>query len=219
MRAIAPAEWWCRQLEAARAFEEEFWKSGNRWTKSKRARVSRRRLSRDGRLRVDAKLENAIARDGGRRAVVAMAVVTITLVASAFCLSGSALTVLNKQIMGFFPAPNAVLFAQNAVTLVLLAFGKSVLSLQIEPVQRHKAKRWFTLVLLFYAMLARHAGAQVRDGDDTHSAKKFRYGDDRHSGLFLFGHGADETKDFCDCRNVRGVAGVRVGRSGRGFEF
>ena len=83
-----------------------------------------------------------------------MAVVTITLVASAFCLSGSALTVLNKQIMGFFPAPNAVLFAQNAVTLVLLAFGKSVLSLQIEPVQRNKAKRWFALVLLFYAMLA-----------------------------------------------------------------
>ena len=94
------------------------------------------------------------SRDGGRRAAVAMAVVTITLVAAAFCLSGSALTVLNKQIMGFFPAPNAVLFAQNAVTLVLLAFGKSVLSLQIEPVRRHKAKRWFALVLLFYAMLA-----------------------------------------------------------------
>ena len=83
-----------------------------------------------------------------------MAIVAITLVALAFCLSGSALTVLNKQIMGFFPAPNTVLFAQNAVTLMLLVFGKSVLSLQIEPLQRHKAKRWFTLVLLFYAMLA-----------------------------------------------------------------
>ena len=85
---------------------------------SKRARVSRRRGSRDGGPRVDAKPDDAIARDGGRHAAVAMAVVTITLVAAAFCLSGSALTVLNKQIMGFFPAPNAVLFAQNAVTLV-----------------------------------------------------------------------------------------------------
>ena len=82
-----------------------------------------------------------------------MAVVKITLVAVAFCLSGSALTVLNKQIMGFFPAPNAVLFAQNTVTLMLLASGKSVFSLQIETLQRHKAKRWFVLVLLFYAML------------------------------------------------------------------
>ena len=85
---------------------------------------------------------------------VAMAVVTTTVVALAFCLSGSALTVLNKQIMGFLPAPNAVLFAQNAVTLALLALGKSALSLQIEPLQRHKARRWFPLVLLFYAMLA-----------------------------------------------------------------
>lgn len=139
---------------AAQNFDVEFWNSGNRRTNSKRARVSRRRGSRDGGPRVDAKPDDAIARDGGRRAAVAMAVVTITLVAAAFCLSGSALTVLNKQIMGFFPAPNAVLFAQNAVTLVLLAFGKSVLSLQIEPVRRHKAKRWFALVLLFYAMLA-----------------------------------------------------------------
>ena len=138
----------------AQNFDAEFWNSGNRRTNSKRARVSRRRGSRDGGPRVDAKPDDAIARDGGRRAAVAMAVVTITLVAAAFCLSGSALTVLNKQIMGFFPAPNAVLFAQNAVTLVLLAFGKSVLSLQIEPVRRHKAKRWFALVLLFYAMLA-----------------------------------------------------------------
>lgn len=140
---------------AAQNFDVEFWNSGNRRTNSKRARVSRRRGSRDGGPRVDAKPDDAIARDGGRRrAAVAMAVVTITLVAAAFCLSGSALTVLNKQIMGFFPAPNAVLFAQNAVTLVLLAFGKSVLSLQIEPVRRHKAKRWCALVLLFYAMLA-----------------------------------------------------------------
>ncbi len=83
-----------------------------------------------------------------------MAVVAITFVALAFCLSGSALTVLNKQIMGFLPAPNAVLFAQNAVTLVLLAFGKSALKLQIEPLQRDKARRWFPLVLLFYAMLS-----------------------------------------------------------------
>ena len=83
-----------------------------------------------------------------------MAVVTTTFVALAFCLSGSALTVLNKQIMGFLPAPNAVLFAQNAVTLVLLAFGKSALKLQIEPLQRDKARRWFPLVLLFYAMLS-----------------------------------------------------------------
>ena len=83
-----------------------------------------------------------------------MAVITTTFVALAFCLSGSALTVLNKQIMGFLPAPNAVLFAQNAVTLVLLAFGKSALKLQIEPLQRHKAQRWFPLVLFFYAMLA-----------------------------------------------------------------
>jgi len=52
------------------------------------------------------------------------------------------------------PAPNAVLFAQNAVTLVLLAFGKSALKLQIEPLQRDKARRWFPLVLLFYAMLS-----------------------------------------------------------------
>ena len=83
-----------------------------------------------------------------------MAFVTTTLVALAFCLSGSALTVLNKQIMGFLPAPNAVLFAQNAVTLVLLEFGKSALNLQVEALQRQKARRWFSLVMLFYAMLA-----------------------------------------------------------------
>ena len=83
-----------------------------------------------------------------------MAVVTTTVVALAFCLSGSALTVLNKQIMGFFPAPNAVLFAQNAVTLALLKFGKSALNLQIETLNRHKARRWFPLVMLFYSMLA-----------------------------------------------------------------
>lgn len=82
-----------------------------------------------------------------------MALVKITLVALAFCLSGSALTVLNKQVMGFFPAPNAVLWAQNTVTLLLLACGKSMLGFQIEPLQRKKAKRWFVLVLLFYAML------------------------------------------------------------------
>ena len=83
-----------------------------------------------------------------------MAALTTTVVALAFCLSGSALTVLNKQIMGFFPAPNAVLFAQNSVTLALLEFGKSALNLQIETLSRHKARRWFPLVMLFYTMLA-----------------------------------------------------------------
>lgn len=82
-----------------------------------------------------------------------MTVVNTTLVALAFCLSGSALTVLNKQIMGFLPAPNAVLFAQNAVTLALLGFGKSALDLHIEPLQRQKIRRWLPLVMLFYAML------------------------------------------------------------------
>ena len=85
---------------------------------------------------------------------VAMAVVTTILVALAFCISGSALTVMNKQIMGFLPAPNAVLFAQNSLTLVLLGFGKSTLNLQIEALQRHKARRWAPLVMLFYSMLA-----------------------------------------------------------------
>ena len=85
---------------------------------------------------------------------VAMAFATTAVVALAFCLSGSALTVLNKQIMGFLPAPNVVLFAQNAATLVLLVFGKSTLQLQIESLQRHKARRWFPLVILFYGMLA-----------------------------------------------------------------
>ena len=83
-----------------------------------------------------------------------MTFVRLTLVALAFCLSGSVLTVLNKRIMGFWPAPNFVLFAQNTVTLMLLAFAKSVLGLRIDPLQRNKAKRWFALVLLFYAMLA-----------------------------------------------------------------
>ena len=204
----------------AQNFEEEFWKSGNRWTKSKRARVSRRRLSRDGRLRVDAKLENAIARDGGRRAVVAMAVVTITLVASAFCLSGSALTVLNKQIMGFFPAPNAVLFAQNAVTLVLLAFGKSVLSLQIEPVQRHKAKRWFTLVLLFYAMLASSMLA-LKFVTATTLIVQRNLGTVTIAIADYFCLGTVQTKPriFAIVGMCVGSLVYASGRSGRGFEF
>jgi len=83
-----------------------------------------------------------------------MTAVTTTCVALAFCLSGSALTVLNKQIMGFLPAPNVVLFAQNAVTLALLELGKSAMNLQIETLNRHKARRWFPLVMLFYTMLA-----------------------------------------------------------------
>ena len=86
---------------------------------------------------------------------VAMVFATTAVVALAFCLSGSALTVLNKQIMGFLPAPNVVLFgAKTPATLVLLVFGKLTLQLQIESLQRHKARRWFPLVILFYGMLA-----------------------------------------------------------------
>ena len=82
-----------------------------------------------------------------------MANIKVTVVALAFCLSGSTLTVLNKQIMGFFPAPNAVLFAQNGVTLALLAFGKTALNIHIESFSWVKAVRWFPLVLLFYGVL------------------------------------------------------------------
>lgn len=56
--------------------------------------------------------------------------------------------------MSFLPAPNAVLLAQNAVTLALLLVGKSALRLQMEPLHQNKAKRWCPLVFLFYSVLA-----------------------------------------------------------------
>ena len=83
-----------------------------------------------------------------------MATLAVVLVALVFCLSGSVLTVLNKQIMSYLPTPNTVLFAQNAGTLLLLTIGKSFFGLKVDPLQRQKARRWFSLVLLFYAMLA-----------------------------------------------------------------
>ena len=83
-----------------------------------------------------------------------MAFLALTLVALVYCLSGSALTVLNKKIMSYLPTPNFVLFAQNAVALFLLLLGKIFFGLEVDTIRKRKALRWFPLVLLFYAMLA-----------------------------------------------------------------
>ena len=79
---------------------------------------------------------------------------TTALVALAFCISGSALTILNKLIMAFLPAPNLVLFAQNFVTLLLLKLGYLGSLYELETFQKQKAIRWLPLVCLFYVMLA-----------------------------------------------------------------
>ena len=79
---------------------------------------------------------------------------TTTVTALAFCISGSALTLLNKQIMHFLPAPNLVLFAQNAATLVLLRCGKVFCTYEVDPLEKSKVLRWLPLVFLFYGMLA-----------------------------------------------------------------
>lgn len=79
---------------------------------------------------------------------------SLTFVALTFCVSGSLLTVLNKQIMTYLPTPNVVLFAQNTVTVLLLWCGKFFHGMQLEPIQARKARRWFSLVVLFYTMLA-----------------------------------------------------------------
>lgn len=70
-----------------------------------------------------------------------------------FCLSGSALTILNKHIMVFLPAPNSVLLLQNVGTIILLFVGATALPYSIDPLERGKAMKWLPLVFLFYGML------------------------------------------------------------------
>jgi hypothetical protein len=77
----------------------------------------------------------------------------IGLIALTFCVSGSALTIFNKLAMVAFPAPNLVLFLQNAATLLLLVIFASVLSYDISDLEITKMKKWLPLVLMFYGML------------------------------------------------------------------
>jgi len=78
---------------------------------------------------------------------------SLVAVASVFCCSGSALTLLNKHVMQRLPAPNVILLLQNSGTLLLLLFGKDVVPYTIEPLKRENVLKWLQLVLLFYVML------------------------------------------------------------------
>lgn len=80
--------------------------------------------------------------------------VGITL--SAYCISGTLLTLANKLAIVAFPVPNTLLVIQNGVTIVMLMGGSflwpgmfqkmPVLTVQV-------VKAWLPLVLLFVAML------------------------------------------------------------------
>ena len=78
----------------------------------------------------------------------------ISCVSLVFCASGSALTVLNKLMMEFLPAPNFVLLLQNCGTLALLVTGRHAVPFSIDSMTREKVVKWMPLVLLFYGMLA-----------------------------------------------------------------
>jgi hypothetical protein len=78
------------------------------------------------------------------------AIASVSLI---FCLSGSALTIINKMLMTFLPAPNFVLFLQNCGTLGLLLAGRHAVPFSIDNMTREKVVKWMPLVLLFYGML------------------------------------------------------------------
>jgi Triose-phosphate Transporter family len=80
----------------------------------------------------------------------------IAVVMFLYCVSGTALTLVNKVAMTTFPFPNVVLVLQNVATVVMLCIGSAASPLmfgRMPPLSRQTLTLWAPLAVAFVVML------------------------------------------------------------------
>lgn len=80
----------------------------------------------------------------------------IAAIVLAYCLSGTALTLVNKVVIGAFPYPNTLIAIQNAIAVSIILTGSATVPTvfgKLPPLNGQTLKDWGPIVVLFVGIL------------------------------------------------------------------